>query len=258
MTEKMYPMFETTREVSAGNQAALASTAQQVGHLYGFLASLYRAELTRQHLHALRQPEMVAMLKAAGIDLQGAFWSRPDAQLLEDLAVEFTSLFLGPGGHISPHESVQVEEHGGYWGDATTAVRRFITGTGIEYDPCYNGIPDHISVELEFLGELARREGLAWERGDTVAARNCLAYQRDFLDEHLGQWVEKFCTRVVETAELSFYRDVAQVTAEFVRSEISAVQERLMGVSAQADPPVAPVPVAEPEPVCAGVSVNTR
>ena len=74
MTEKMYPMFETTREVSAGNQAALASTAQQVGHLYGFLASLYRAELTRQHLHALRQPEMVAMLKAAGIDLQGAFW----------------------------------------------------------------------------------------------------------------------------------------------------------------------------------------
>ena len=245
MTEKMYPMFETTREVSTANQAALASTAQQVGHLYGFLASLYRAELTRQHLHALRQPEMVAMLKAAGIDLQGAFWSRPDAQLLEDLAVEFTSLFLGPGGHISPHESVQVEEHGGYWGDATTAVRRFITGTGI-------------SVELEFLGELARREGLAWERGDTVAARNCLAYQRDFLDEHLGQWVDKFCTRVVETAELSFYRDVAQVTAEFVRSEIAAVQERLMGVSAQADPPVAPVPVAEPEPVCAGVSVNTR
>jgi len=204
-------MIETTRDIPGNDQAALAGTAQQVGHLYGFLASLYRAELTQQQLDALRQPEMAAMLTAAGIDLQGAFWTKPDAQLLEELAVEYTALFLGPGGHISPHESVQIEEHGGYWGDATTAMRRFITETGIEYDSDYNGIPDHISVELEF------------------------AYQRDFLDEHLGLWVEKFCTRVVETGELSFYRDVAQVTAEFVRSEISAVQERLMGVSALAE-----------------------
>ena len=249
-------MIETTREVPGNDQTALASTAQQVGHLYGFLASLYRAELTQQQLNALRQPEMAAMLTAAGIDLQGAFWTKPDAQLLEELAVEFTALFLGPGGHISPHESVQVEEHGGYWGDATTAVRRFITETGIEYDSDYNGIPDHISVELEFLGELARREALAWEREDTAAAGNCLAYQRDFLDEHLGRWIEKFCARVVESAELSLYRDVAQVTAEFVRSEISAVQERLMGVGALAEPSVSQMPVAEPELVRTGVSAN--
>ena len=249
-------MIEKTREVASSDQAALASTAQQVGHLYGFLASLYRAELTQQQLDALRQPEMVAMLTAAGIDLQGVFWTKPDTQLLEELAVEYAALFLGPGGHISPHESVQIEEHGGYWGDATTAVRRFITETGIEYDSGYNGVPDHISVELEFLGELARREGLAWEQGDTAAAGNCLAYQRDFLDEHLGQWVETFCTRVVETAELSFYRDVAQVTADFVRSEISAVQERLEGVSALADRPVALMPAAEPKLVGAGVSAN--
>lgn len=251
-------MTETTREIPSSTQAALASTAQQVGNLYGFLASLYRAEITQQQLHALRQPEMAAMLTAAGIDLQGDFWTQPDEQLLEELAVEFTALFLGPGGHISPHESVQIEEHGVYWGDATTEVRRFITETGIEYDSDYKGIPDHISVELEFLGELSRRESLAWGRGDTAAAGNCLAYQRDFLDEHLGQWVEKFCTQVVETAELSLYRDVAQVTAEFVRSEISAVQERLMGVSALADPPVPPMPVAEPELVRAGVSANAN
>ena len=249
-------MIETNCEIDSNAQAALASTAQQVGQLYGFLASLYRAELTQQQLDALRQPEMAAMLTDAGIDLQGDFWARPDAQLLEELAVEYAALFLGPGGHISPHESVQIEEHGGYWGDATTAMRRFITETGIEYDSGYNGVPDHISVELEFLGELARREGLAWEREDSAAAGNCLAYQRDFLDEHLGLWVDKFCTRVVETGELSFYRDVAQVTAEFVRSEISAVQERLMGVGALAEPSVSPMPVVEPELARAGGSAN--
>ncbi len=220
-------MIETPPYTPGDVQAGLASTAQQVGHLYGFLASLYRAELTPKQLHALRTPEMANMLARVGIDLRGAFWTKPDAQVLEQLAVEFTALFLGPGGHISPHESVQIEQHGGYWGDATTAVRRFITETGIEYNADYNGIPDHISVELEFLAELARREGLAWAREDAVAAGNCLAYQRDFLEEHLGRWIDKFCSRVVETAEMSFYRDVAQVTAAFVHSEIEAVQERL-------------------------------
>lgn len=250
-------MIETTREIPGSDQAALAATAQQVSHLYGFLASLYRAELTQQQLDALRQPEMAAMLTAAGIDLQGAFWTRPDTQILEQLAVEFTALFLGPGGHISPHESIQIEEHGGYWGDATTAVRRFITGTGIEYDSDYNGIPDHISVELEFLAELARREALSWARADTAAAGNCLAYQRDFLDEHLGLWVEQFCSEVAESAELSLYRDVAKVTAEFVRSEIAAVQERLMGVSNPTGSSVSPMPVAEPVLARAGGSANT-
>lgn len=246
-------MIETNSEIDSNVQAERAGIAQQVGQLYGFLASLYRAELTQQQLDALRQPEMAAMLTAAGIDLQGALWSKPDAQLLEELAVEYAALFLGPGGHISPHESVQIEEHGGYWGDATTAMHRFITETGIEFDSDYNGIPDHISVELEFMGELARRESLAWQQQNTAAAGNCLAYQRDFLDEHLRLWVDKFCTRVVETAELSLYRDVAQVTAEFVRSEIAAVQERLMGVST---PTESPMPVVKPESVRSGVSAN--
>ena len=245
-------MIEMTRDIPGSDQTVLASTAQQVGRLYGFLASLYRAELTQQQLHALRQPEMVAMLTAAGIDFQGDFWARSDAPLIEELAVEYAALFLGPGGHISPHESVQIE--GNYCGDTTIAVRRFITETGIEYSSDYNGISDHISVELEFLAELARRESLAWEQGNTAAAGNCLAYQRDFLDEHLGQWVEKFCTRIVETAELSFYRDVAQVTAEFVRSEILAVQERLTGISVVEVAP--PMTVADQKLVDAGVSAS--
>jgi hypothetical protein len=53
-------MIEKTREVASSDQAALASTAQQVGHLYGFLASLYRAELTQQQLDALRRRDRSA------------------------------------------------------------------------------------------------------------------------------------------------------------------------------------------------------
>ncbi|MEH6471412.1 MAG: molecular chaperone TorD family protein [Halopseudomonas sp.] len=240
-------MMELASDIPSRTHAELAGTAMEVSHLYGFMASLYRAELSQAQLRSLRAPEMESMLTAAGVTLEGDFWCQPEAALLEELAVEYTALFLGPGGHISPHESVHIESQGAYWGDATTAVRRFITDTGIEYSLNYQGIPDHIGVELEFLSELARRESTAWEQGDVQSAGNCLEYQRDFLDEHLGRWVEKFCTRIVETAELSFYRDVAQLTAQFIGSETEAVEERLGIVVTLADPPVPPRIAAEAE-----------
>lgn len=225
----------------------MAATAQQVGHLYEFLASLYRSELTQQQLQRLRAPEMTTLLSAAGISLDGVFWNQPPAQLVEQLAVEYAALFLGPGGHISPHESVQIEEHGGFWGDATTAVRRFITGTGIEYSDSYTGIPDHISVELEFLAELAKREGQAWQQGDAAAASNCLEYQQAFLQQHLGAWIKRFSDQVIEMAELSFYRELARVTTEFVDSEKMALEERLRAAEAVIDSAASVLAAAEPE-----------
>jgi TorA maturation chaperone TorD len=107
----------------------------------------------------------------------------------------------------------------------------------MELSPSFRGIPDHIAVELEFMAELSRRESVAWELGDLSAAGNSLEYQRDFIDEHLGQWIEKFCSQVVATAELSFYREVAQLTAQFIASEAQAIEERLGMVSELADLP---------------------
>ncbi len=242
-------------ELAAGDMPSELSNAQAevaigVSNLYGFLAGLYRSELSQEHLETLRGSEMQTALHAVGIRLQGDFWNESADLVASELAVEYTALFLGPGGHISPHESVQIEDHGAYWGDATLAVRRFITESGIEYSAEYNGIPDHISVELEFLAELARRESEAWLKQDTDAVINCLEYQRDFLGEHLGQWVGKFCSQVVERAELSFYREVANLTAMFVESEIEAVEERIADVRSRLG-----IVSMEPEPAVAKTQV---
>ncbi len=230
-------MIKLAGDMQKATQIELAETAMEVSHLYGFLASIYRSELSQQQLRTLQTPDMQRILEAAGISLDGCFWTKPEKVVLEELAVEFTALFLGPGGHISPHESVQIESQGAYWGDATTAVRNFIEEAGMEFSSSYHGIPDHIAVELEFMAELNRRESVAWERSDVSAVGNIIAYQRDFIDEHLGQWVEKFCALVVATAELSFYRDVAKLTAQFIATETQAIEERLEVVSALTDPP---------------------
>ncbi len=210
------------------NPVNSARTAIEVSHLYGFLAALYRREIDAAMLDQLRSKEIRASLREAGVELGESFEGADEAALLEALAVEYTALFLGPGEHISPHESVHAEGGGGsLWGDETVAVRRFIQEAGFEYSEDYDGVPDHISVELEFMAEAARREAIAWEEGDAAMAANCLEFQREFLNEHLGKWVPQFCDKVSAVASVPLYRDIAKLTTSFVRSELADVDGRL-------------------------------
>ena len=143
----------------------------QVSHLYGFLAAVFREELKADLLRRLRSDEMNTMLAAAGVELGPSLAHEGETELLEKLAVEYAGLFLGPGGHVSPHESVYAEGGtGNLWGAETVAVRRFVEHLGFEYEAAFEGIPDHISVELELMSELSRREGAAWEDGDREQA----------------------------------------------------------------------------------------
>lgn len=227
-------MAELANSMTSDAAEEMAGSAMEVSYLYGFLASLYRTELSRGQLNQLQGPDFKGLLESVDFDFTDAFWDRSTDKIVDDLAVEYTGLFLGPGGHISPHESVHIADQGGLWGDATLAVRQFITETGIEYSTEFSGIPDHISVELEFMAELTKRESLAWNSADYAMVSTALEYQVDFMTEHLGQWVGKFCARVVETADLSFYRDVSKLTAMFIAAESKAIDERLVQAEALA------------------------
>ena len=107
-------------------------------------------------------------------------------ELIEDLAVEYARLFLGPDKHISPHESVHHERDGGdwgaLWGKSTVEVKKFIESAGLEYISEYSGMPDHISVELEFMQQATSREAQAWESNDSEGALYCLKMEKKFLE----------------------------------------------------------------------------
>jgi TorA maturation chaperone TorD len=207
----------------------LAGTAMEVSHLHGLLAAVFREEITAALLEELRAPAMVASLAEAGVGIDERLAHGPAEGVIEELAVEYAALFLGPGGHVSPHESVHAadHEHGTLWSERTVAVRRFIESAGFEYHPRYRGIPDHLSVELELMAELSRREGAAWEAGDRALAARWLELQSTFLDEHLSMWIGRFSECVAEAAQLDFYRDFAALAAEFVASEREEVDRRL-------------------------------
>ena len=199
------------------------AVARQRSNIYGLLATVYRQEISPDLLQQIKDPRFLGVLSDLGLELSSDFFKKTEGELLDDLAVEYTRLFLGPGRHISPHESVHQKRHdaevGQLWGEVTVEVKKFIESAGLQYRSEYRGLPDHISVELEFMEQLILREEQAWRENDNEGAENCLRMEKRFIDEHLIRWIPAFCEKVVEDAELPFYREMALLTKQYVEFE---------------------------------------
>ncbi len=197
--------------------------ARQRSTLYSLLALVFRQEATARLIQEIRTPEMLEALLALEVRFDDDFLSTPISELIEELTTEYARLFLGPGKHISPHESVHHEredgEWGGLWGASTVEVKKFIEATGLEYRRDYSGMPDHVSVELEFMAELIQTEVNFWAESDENKARQCLLLEKRFLAEHLVHWMSTFCEKIISEAESSFYIEMAALTKRFIQSD---------------------------------------
>jgi putative dimethyl sulfoxide reductase chaperone len=199
--------------------------------MYGLLATLYRDQPTSELIDQFRHPEFQEALSSAGVNLTSNFFDQSTQDCLTDLELEYTRLFAGPGKHISPHESVhRQDEESRLYGRATIAVKQYFDSVGFKLNDDYNGLPDHIVVELEFMQTLTGWETEAWETGDTELAMKCLELETRFIQEHLVRWVPAFCAKVTEEAELPFYRETAKLTSDFILMEeehLTAAKNRI-------------------------------
>ena len=210
--------------VVMGHQDMAAKTLER-SSLYGFLALVFREEPTAAFLRKMRSAQLLDALSSAGVRFDEEFFARPDEELLDDLAVEYTRLFIGPGRHVPPSEGAQRE--GALWGKATSRVASFVENCGFGYLPQFSDLPDHISVELEFMQEITKREAKAWEQEDRAAARHWLRIERKFIGEHLARWAPLFCEKVAQEAECYFYIEMAVLTDIFIQREHRELRKRL-------------------------------
>lgn len=200
-----------------------ASLANYRSTIYGFLAAIYRQEVSPDLLRQIKDPCFLGVFNNLGVNLNNGFFKKPEKELLEDLALDYTRLFLGPGKHISPHESVhhKIEgtQWGQLWGESTAKVKKIIESSGLEYKSEYTGLPDHISVELEFMQQVVLREQQAWQDDDRETALLCLENEKNFVDQHLFRWIPRFCEKVIKEADSPFYREMAELTRSFIEFE---------------------------------------
>jgi len=206
----------------------MAETASSRSNVYGLLAAVFRAEPSAAFLAQVKTPEFANVLESLDLSLGDDFQDTPCDQLAEGLAIEYTRLFIGPGPHISPHESTNIEfdnpMDADLWGPQTVKVKKFIEAAGLEYDDSFPGMPDHVSAELEFMQRLARKESEAWEEPNEEFATNIQKIEERFLDEHLSRWISRFCDKVIEASERPFYREFAEVTKGFLEYEGKSLQ----------------------------------
>lgn len=127
---------------------------------------------------------------------------------LDDLRVEYTRLFIGPGPEqCPPYESVyrdgdDDENLGPVYGPATQAVARWYDEYGLRLRDSRSAPPDHIATELEFAAYLA-----ASEDDGTL---------EQFLDEHPRAWIEPFTTQLRENDPGAFYRALIERTVDVI------------------------------------------
>ena len=132
--------------------------ARTRSNIYGFLSSMFREEINAERLLQIKGPDIKEVLSEMGIQYE-IFSQKDQDQLLEDLAVEYARLFLGPDKHISPHESVHHQRDDGdwgtHWGGSTVDVKKFIESAGLEYKQEYSGMPQqllfHRNIEYQYL-----------------------------------------------------------------------------------------------------------
>lgn len=213
------------------NIAEYQQVAQGRGVLYGTLSSIFLREISLDFLNFLRGEDIRPILEEMGFDAQVLYSERKDENFIETLKWEYAALFVGPMGPLaSPFESVYFEKR--ICGDAAERVKRFYARCGLSL-PSEVGLgefkvlPDHIGVELYFMKLLVEKEREAWEKGDCEEAGKATQIQKEFLEEHPGQWISLFSEKANGIAAKSLYAEFAKLAETFIHNDL----EELISVS---------------------------
>jgi TorA maturation chaperone TorD len=83
--------------------------------------------------------------------------------------------------------------------------------------------PDHITVELEFMAVLARKEALALRHGSAENVSVCRDAAATFLRDHLGCWAPAFGRRARAVTASPWLGGIGEMLALWVEQDMEAM-----------------------------------
>ena len=120
----------------------------------------------------------------------------------EEIRRDFDRLFPYPEGKLPPIESFFLTLENA---SSAEEVAGMYAGAGLTIEEDFELIPDHLYLELLFMSYLI--EAGKYE------------LQKVFLRKHLLNWVPYYCDELQKEAKTVFYREVAEITRDFLISE---------------------------------------
>ena len=200
---------------------------------YEFLASMYKLELTDEQIGTLTKQDLPtdAEYVGAGYATVKEYLRHRDSGTRQELAVDYARVFLCAGMYeqlmAPPYESVYTSEGGLMMQDAYAEVLHVYRGAGFAKNPGFKEPEDHLAVELAFMALLCGRAVEALRAGDEAGAERQLRAQREFLSDHLLNWIDRFTSDVRKAAEDGFYFDLATFTEDFLTADAAELAEVL-------------------------------
>ncbi len=140
-------------------------------------------------------------------DISGHF-SSVELELLDVSAMnqEYTRLFrFGKRVPCPPYESYYRTEDGTLMSPYAVDVEDRMRAFGVEVSSQFKDLPEHISVELEFLRYLRLLR-------DPEALKEAVS----FLEDHVLTWVPVFCKCLHENSRINFYKQVCSIMIGFL------------------------------------------
>jgi len=168
-------------------------------YIFAFLSRIYASEVNAKLLSDLQKnPELLGTI---GEGAMGYILHGDEATLLEELNIEYNSLFL-MNNH--PIESSVLDVKNEILVGLQNPVMGFYFAHGYEINLENSSlhVPDHIAIEFGFMQKLVLQN-------DTTA-------QLRFYREHLLEWIPQFLVALKEMTQNPLYRDLSDFTIDFL------------------------------------------
>lgn len=191
-------------------------------HILGLLKHIFLKEPTKEFLQELGEINIVTEENDTdkGLDLIAcAMRAKKDRldEYTENLAVEFTRLFIGPKNPPAiPYASFYLSESKTVMTDITTEVRKRYLDAGMAVKDLYSTPDDHIGIELEFISYLTEKIINLYENGQRSESSRLFELRNNFINEHMVYWVPLFVLRLLDSTQEDFYKGAAIILREVI------------------------------------------
>ena len=177
---------------------------ESVANVYSLLARLWIQELDAPFLKRMAEEPLVSAFSQLGLTLP--------TESVEELAIEYCGLFIGPKNALLPMQSVWQKTQ--LDSQSASSVAKFAELIG--YVLPAPALWDHLGVQLDLMSRFVSANHFQNDQNEEGAVASEVA--NAFFDRHLN-WASPLLLATSQRACLPVYRSLAEITQQFLAME---------------------------------------
>lgn len=203
--------------------------------MYLFLMQMYKSEIDENMFRNMKNagyPEDGSTGIAEGYGMIKSYLDGTQLDPLTELSADYAKVFLGAGIADSkkaayPYESVYTSQYRLIMQDARDEMLKTLRENKLGLKTGYSIPEDHIFIQFEFMAHICGEIKKAFINNEDETALKLLRQQKQFIEQHLLNWIPDFCSDVKNFALTDFYKGTAKITEEYIRMDLAVVEDML-------------------------------